>query len=155
MLTELHDKCFRAMRSLRFNWFQNPVVVLDKKLKTIGLNSDYFTKDLGLFEVFRKRLYRRLNKRYRGLLDFIVPAHFIDQIEIMWYMVRGKPRNEQTYEQMKRAITTPSCRKRFTPRTTVEKSIVTARSKPLKGDDSASNFFRDQRQLEKVNRNDE
>jgi len=97
MLTELHDKCFGAMRSLRFNWFQNPVVVLDKKLKTIGLNSDYLTNDRGLFEVFQKRLYRRLNKRYHGLLDFIVPAHFVDQIEIMWYMVRGKPRNEQTY----------------------------------------------------------
>jgi len=154
MLTELHANCFRAIRSLRFNWFQNPVVVLDKKLKTIGLISVYLTKDLGVFEVFRKRLYRRLNKRYHGLLDFIVPAHFINQIEIMWYMVRGKPRNEQTYEQIKRAITTPSCRKRFTPRTTVEKSVVSARSKPLKDNDSASNFSRDLRQLEKVNRND-
>jgi len=65
--------------------------VLDKKLQTIGLNSDYLEKDPGLFEVFRKKLYRRLNKRYYGLLDFIGPAHFIFQIEIMWYMLKGKP----------------------------------------------------------------
>jgi len=75
--------------------------------------------------------YRRLNKRYYGLLDFIVPAHFIGQIGIMWCMLKGKPRNEQTYEQIKTAITIPSLRKRLTPRTTVEKSVVNAGSKPF------------------------
>jgi len=79
MPTDIHHKCFRAIRSLHFNWVQNPVVVLDKKLQTIGLNSDYLKKDPGLFEVFRKRLYRRLNKRYFGLRDLIVPEHFICQ----------------------------------------------------------------------------
>jgi len=112
MLTEVHDKCFRAIRLSRFNWVQNLEVVLDKKLQTIGVNPDYLKMDPGLFEVFRKQLYRRLNKRYYGLLDFIVPAHFICQIDIMWYMLKGKPRNEQTYEQMKRAITTPPFRKK-------------------------------------------
>ena len=114
MPAEIHDKCFRAIRSLRFNWVQNPEVVLDKKLQTIGLNSDYLKNDPGLFEVFRKRLHRRLNKRYYGLVDFIVSAHFICQIEIMWYMLKGKPRNEQMHEQIKRATTTPPFRKRHT-----------------------------------------
>jgi len=41
MSTEIHDKCFRAIRSLCFNWVQNPAVVLGKTLQTIGLNSDY------------------------------------------------------------------------------------------------------------------
>jgi len=49
MPTEKHDKCFRAIRSLRLNWVQNPEVVLDKKLQTIGLNSDYLKKNPGLF----------------------------------------------------------------------------------------------------------
>jgi len=31
MPTDAHDKCFRAIRLLRFNWVQNPEVVLDKK----------------------------------------------------------------------------------------------------------------------------
>jgi len=97
MPTEIHDKCCRTIRSLRFNWVQNPEVVLDKKLQTTGLSSDYPKKDPGLFKVFRKQLYRRLDKRYHGLLDFNVPAHFVSQIEIMWYMLKGKPRNEQTY----------------------------------------------------------
>jgi len=70
----------------------------------------------------------------------------------MWYMLKGKPRNEQTYEQIKRAITTPPFRKRLIPRTTVEKSVVNARSKPLNDNDPTSNSPRDVRQLEKENR---
>ena len=146
MSTEVHDRCFRAIRSLRFNWVQNPTVALDKKLQTIGLSSDYLKKDPGLFEVFGKRLYRRLNKRYFGLLDFIVPSNFICQIESMWYMLKDKPKNEQTYEQIKRAITTPPFRKRLMSRTTVEKSVVNARSKPSKDNDPISNSPRDLRQ---------
>ena len=132
MPTEVHDKCFRAIRSLRFNWVENPDIVLDKKLLTIGLNSEYLKKDPGLFEVFRKQLYRRLNKRYHGLLDFIAPAHFVCQIKIMWHMLKGKPRNEQTYEQIKRTITILLFGKRLTPRKTVKKSVVNTRSKQLK-----------------------
>ena len=79
MPTEVHNKCFRAIRSLHFNWI--------KKLRTIGLNSGYLKKDPGLFEIFQKQLYRRLNKRHYGLLDLIVPAQFICQIKIMWYHV--------------------------------------------------------------------
>jgi len=105
-----------------------------------------------LFEVFRKQLYRRLNKRYYGLLDFIVPPHFIGQIEIMWYMLKGKLRNEQTYEQIKRVITTPLFSKRLTPRTTVEKFVVNSRSKSLKDNDPTSNSPRDLKQVEKENR---
>jgi len=52
---------------LRFNWIQNPEAILDEKLQTVGLNSDYHKDDPELFEVFRKKLYRKLNKRYRGL----------------------------------------------------------------------------------------
>jgi len=46
MSIEIHDKCFRAIRSSRFNWVQNPAVMLDKKLQTIGLNLDYLKKIL-------------------------------------------------------------------------------------------------------------
>ena len=131
MPTEVHNKCCRAIRSLRFNRIQNPEVVLDKKLQTIGFNSDYLKKDPGLFEIFRKQLYRRLNKRHYGLLDLIVPAQFICQIKIMWYMLKGKPKNEQTYEPMKSAIT-PPLRKRLIPRETVEKPVIKSRSKQLR-----------------------
>jgi len=111
MSIEIYDRCFRAIRSLRFNWVQNPVVTLDEKLQTVGLSSDHLKNGPKSFEVFRRQLYRRLSKRYHGLLDFIVPAHFIGQIEVMRYMLKHKPRNEQMYEQIKRAITTPQFRK--------------------------------------------
>ena len=46
----------------RFNWIRNPEVVLSEKLQTVGLKSDYLKNDLELFEIFRMKLYRRLNK---------------------------------------------------------------------------------------------
>jgi len=76
MSTDARDRCSKAIRSLRFNWIRNPEVILNEKLQTVGLNSDYLKIDPELFEVFRRKLYRKLNKRYYGLLDFVVPAHF-------------------------------------------------------------------------------
>ena len=140
MPTEVHNKCFRAIRSLRFNRIQNPEVVLDKKLQTIGLNSNYLEKDPGLFEIFQKQLYRRLSKRYYRLQDLIDPAQFICQIKIMRYMLEGKPKNEQTYEPMKTAITIPPFRKRLIPRKTVEKPVIKSRSKKLKDINPTSNL---------------
>jgi len=63
MSTDTHDRCFRAIQSLRFNWIQNPEVILNEKLQTVGLTSDYLKNNPELFQVFRKQLYRRLNKR--------------------------------------------------------------------------------------------
>jgi len=112
MLTELHDKCFRTIRSSRFNWVQNPEVILNEKLQTVGLNSVYLKNNPELFDVFRRKLYRRLNKRYYELLNLIVPAHFVWQIKIMWKMLKCRPRNEQTYEQIIKIIAIVQPRKR-------------------------------------------
>jgi len=77
MSIDAHDRCSRAIRFLLLNWIQNPELILNEKLQTVGLNSDYLKNDHKLFEVFLRKLYRRLDKRYRGLLHFIVPVHFI------------------------------------------------------------------------------
>ena len=79
MSMDAHDRCSRAIRFLRFNRIQNPEAILNKKLQTVGFNSDCLKNDPKLFKVLRRKLYRRLDKRYRGLLDFIVPVHFIWQ----------------------------------------------------------------------------
>jgi len=63
-MTDEHDRCSRAISFLRFNWIQDPEVVLDKKLKTVGLESVYFETDIELFDVFRKKLYWSLERRY-------------------------------------------------------------------------------------------
>jgi len=63
MSTDAHDKCSKVLLNLCFNWIQNPEVILGEKLQTVGLNSDYLKNDLELFEVFRKKLYRKLNKK--------------------------------------------------------------------------------------------
>jgi len=79
-----HDKCSKAIRKLLFDWIQNPETLLDERLQTVGLKSEYLKRDPELFEVFRKKLYRKLNKRYWGLLEFVVSAHFIWQVKIIW-----------------------------------------------------------------------
>jgi len=50
--TDAHKRCSRAIRFLRFKWIQNPAVILNEKLQTVGLNSDYLQTDPKLFEVF-------------------------------------------------------------------------------------------------------
>ena len=68
MSIDAHDRCSRAIQSLRFNWIQNPETMLEERLQTVGLRSEYLKSDPELFEVFRKKLYCKLNKRYRFLL---------------------------------------------------------------------------------------
>jgi len=108
---KVENPCFRVIRSLCFNWIQNPEVILNEKLQTVALNSDYLKNDPELFEEFRRKLYRRLNKRYYGLLDLVVSAHFDWQIKIVWKMLKCWPRNEQTYEQIRKIITVVQPRK--------------------------------------------
>jgi len=64
MPTGAHKRCSRAIRFLHFNLIQNPEGILNEKLQTVGLNSDYLKNYPELFEVFRRKLYRRLNKHY-------------------------------------------------------------------------------------------
>jgi len=97
MSTDAHNRCSRAIRFLRFNWIQNPEVILNEKPQTVGLNSDYLKNDPELFEVFRQNLYRRLNKQYYELLDLIVPENFVWQVKIMWKLLKPRQRKELIY----------------------------------------------------------
>jgi len=65
-----------SLRDLHVNWMQDPEVVLSEALKTIGLDSNYLTTNPELFEIYRKRLYRRLTKKYHPLLALLVSSHF-------------------------------------------------------------------------------
>jgi len=113
MPTDAHRRCSRAIRFLRFNWIQNPEVILNEKLQTDGLNSDYLKNDPELFEVFRRKLYRRLNKHYYALLDLIDPENFVWQVKIVWKLLRPRQINELIFEQIRKAITVPKLGKQF------------------------------------------
>jgi len=154
MSIDAHHRCSRAIRSLRFNWIQNPEVILNEKLQTVGLNSDYLKNDSELFEVFRRKLYRRLNKRYYGYgLNKSKTILWIKQTilwiyirlyssctfrlakKIMWKKLKCKPRNEQTYEQIRKIITMVQPRKRSIFEKVSEKLVVDTRFKQLKDND--------------------
>jgi len=152
MSTDAHERCSKAIRSLRFNWIQNPEVILNEKLQIVGLNSDYLKNDPELFEVFRRKLYRRLNKRYHGLLDFIIPAYFLWQIKIMWIMLKCKSRNKNTYEQTRKAITILQLRKLPTYGNVVEKRVVDTIPKQSKNNDFACKPPRDLAPIVKENK---
>jgi len=36
MSTDAHKRCSEAIRVLRFDWFQNPEVILNQQLPTVG-----------------------------------------------------------------------------------------------------------------------
>jgi len=107
MSKDTHNKCSKVLRNLRFDWVQDPEVVLNEKLKTVDLTSEYLETDLELFKVFHDKLYRSLERKYRPLLDLVVPAHFIWQTNTMWIMLKRRPINENTYDQTRKAILTP------------------------------------------------
>jgi len=76
-----------------FDWIQDPKVVLSEGLKVVGLTSAYSKTDSELLEVYREKLHRELEEQCYALLDLVFD-HFIWQ-------------NEQTYEQVRKAILTP------------------------------------------------
>jgi len=60
-MTNAHDRCSRALRDLRFDWIQDPEVVLDT--------------DMELFKVFHKKLHLGLERKYYPLLTLVTPTH--------------------------------------------------------------------------------
>jgi len=107
MSIDAHERCTRVLRNLRLNCIQDPEVVLTKELKTVGLDSDYLKSNPELFDVFRRNLYRRLARRFHELVELIVSAHFIWQINTMLIMIKRRLTDDKTYEQVRKAILTP------------------------------------------------
>jgi len=152
MWINIHDRCSKAVRTLRFNWIQHPEVILNEKLQTVCLNSDYLKNYPELFEVFWRKLYRRLNKRYHGLLDLKTPAHFVWKIKIMWKKLKCRQRNKQTYEQIRKIITIAQPRKRPILEKVREKLVVDTRFEQLKENDFVYKSFRNLTSLEQENK---
>jgi len=75
-MTDAHAECSKVLRSLRFDGIQDLVIVLVEKLKTVGLTADYLKTDQEVFKVFRDKLYRKMERKYHPILDFLVPDHF-------------------------------------------------------------------------------
>jgi len=53
-MTAAHIKCSKALRSLHFDWIQDPEVVLNNKLKTVGFESEYLETDPDYLKFFTK-----------------------------------------------------------------------------------------------------
>ena len=83
MSTQIYYKCSKSLRHLRCDWTQDPEVVLSKRLKTIGLESEYLKTDPEVFEGYCRKLYRCLEVEYHQLLDLVVSAHFRWQTNTM------------------------------------------------------------------------
>jgi len=104
MLTDTHEKCSKVFYSLRFDLTQDPEIVLNERLKTIGLESEYLKTDLGLFKVFHQKLYRNLEEKYRPLLDPVVPAHCSWQTTVIWFLIKCRPTDASTYDYTQKAM---------------------------------------------------
>ena len=56
-MTAVDVKCFKVLRSLRFDETQDPEIVLNGRVKTIGLKSQY------LINVFYQKAISKLGKK--------------------------------------------------------------------------------------------
>ena len=79
---------------MRFDWTQDPEVVLSEILKTIGLESEYLKADPELFEGYCRKLYRGLEVEYNQLLNLVVSAHFRWQTNTVLLRLKCGPTNE-------------------------------------------------------------
>jgi len=97
-------ECFKILQSLCCDWIQDPIVVLDEKLKTVGLTTDYLNTDQELFKVFHGSLYRKMERKHGPILDFLIPDHFKWQTGTIWTLLRLRLIDENTYDQIQNAI---------------------------------------------------
>ena len=104
MSTDAHEKCSKVLHSLRFDWTQDHEIVLNERLKTICLESEYLKTDLELFKVFHQKLYRNLEEKYRPLLDLEVPAQFSWQTTVIWYLTKCRSTDASTYDYTRKAM---------------------------------------------------
>jgi len=104
MSTNAHEKCSKVLRSLRFDWTQDNEIVLNERLKTIGLESVYVKTDLELFKVFHQKLYRNFEEKYRPPLDLVVPAHISWQWTVIWYLTKCRSTDASTYDYTRKAM---------------------------------------------------
>jgi len=108
---------------------QDPEVVLSEALKTTDLDLDFLKTNPELFEMYRRRLYHCLNKRYHPLLTLLVPVHFGWQVNTMWIMIKQRPTDDQTYEQVRKAILTPQPNNEYDYETAIKGPSATGQNK--------------------------
>ena len=89
---------------MHFDWTQDPEIVLNERLKTISLESEYLKTDLELFKVFHQKLYRNLEEKYRPFLDLVVPAHFSWQTTVIWFLIKRRPTDGSTCDYTQKAM---------------------------------------------------
>jgi len=128
-MTNAQEKCFHVLRNLHFNWMQDPEVVLSEALKSIDLDSDYLKTKPELFEIHHRQLHRRFKKRYRPLITLLVPAHFIWQVNTMWIMIKQRPTDDQTYEEVRKAILTTQPNDEYDYKTAIKGPNITGQNK--------------------------
>jgi len=107
MSIDAHERYSEAIRSLHISWSQNPEDILNERPQTIGLNSDYLKIEPALFELFRQKLYKKLNRYYYELVDLIDSENFAWQIKIMWTVLKTNQSKKLNYEQIRKAIRRP------------------------------------------------
>ena len=62
-MTAAHEKCFKALRSLRFNWIQDAEVALDKKTEDCWSRIRIIGNRSGIIYSFSQKVASRSGKK--------------------------------------------------------------------------------------------
>jgi len=71
----------------------------------------YLETDPESFEVFHKKLYLNLARKYHPLLGLVTSVHFRWQLTVMWIFIKCRPTHDSAYDYIRRAMLTPPLNK--------------------------------------------
>jgi len=113
ILTETEDDNFlfnsidcviQAIKSVRFNWPECPIQMLQAYLQAKGLGLEVFENNPMLFTAFKQKLYKEFQRPFPGyssLLQYININNFHWQVMCLWEFLVNTQIDERTYEWLK------------------------------------------------------
>jgi len=102
------DYVVQAIKSVRFNWPQRPMQMLQTYLQAKGLGLDVLENNPILFTAFKQKLYKEFQCSFPGyspLLQYVNINNFRWQVMWLWEFLVNTPIDENTYEWLKTFLT--------------------------------------------------
>jgi len=99
--------CVQAIKSVRFNWPQCPIQMLQIYLQAKGLGLDILENNSILFTAFKQKLYKEFQCSFPGyspLLQYVNIKHFPWQVMYLWEFLVTTQMGEKMYEWLKTLI---------------------------------------------------
>ena len=100
-LFESIDCVVQAIKSIRFNWPQCPIPMLQTDLQSRGIGLEVLENNSMLFTAFKQKLYKEFQNSFfwdSPLLQYVTIHNFQWQVMWLWEFLVNTPIDDKTYE---------------------------------------------------------